>query len=288
MFSPFSPVKRLDRDRFEQDMQLPPAGTRYVMHFTPRSGSSWLADLATQTKSLGAPDECFNPNFMPNMSMAMNAADLVEYKSVLMRRRNMRDVFGFQITYHQMIKVFGSAEGFAARFPVSDWASFWLIREDIVAQAVSLFKMVETTIAHAPQTHMEEIAERDRGLVYDGEQVQRWLTHVLKAERGSEAFFAQTDTQPLRMSYERNLATIPRRVVNVMCGHLGLRLVREIPESTHRKIATGLNADFATQFRADFPNFLRDVAAEREERLARISDYGAVIEKARADLLTTI
>ena len=61
----------------------PAARTRFVMHFTPRSGSSWLTDLAEQTGRLGKPGECFNPNFLPRMAARLDAANMDEFVEVM-------------------------------------------------------------------------------------------------------------------------------------------------------------------------------------------------------------
>ncbi|APX14359.1 Stf0 family sulfotransferase [Tateyamaria omphalii] len=274
MWKTFASPAELDRDRFDKEIEKPAARTRYVMHFTPRSGSSWLTDLAMRTKRLSQPGECFNPNFMPRMTRALNARNMDEYIAILERRRNTRNVYGFQITHHQLIKVFGKNAAFAARFPVADWHSFFLIREDIVAQAVSLHKMVQTDISHAPQVSADDITERERAYAYDGAEIKRWLAHILAAEQGSEAFFAETGARPFRMSYERNLAVKPHRVVNTMCRHLGIaRLKTPPPDSTHSKVGTGQNTDYAARFRDEYPDVVAETDALRAPTLARLEEY---------------
>lgn len=280
MFNPFSSAKKLDRDRFDLEMQKAAASTRYVMHFTPRSGSSWLADLAKNTRRLGRLDESYNPNFMTNIAKAFNASNHDEYLEILLRRRKARDVFGFQITHHQMMKVFRSHGAFAKRFPTSDWYSFWLVREDIVAQAVSLYKMVQTDVTHAPHTDAAEIRKTDTTFEYDGDEIKRWLVHILMAERGTEAFFSEQGITPFRMTYERNHKNNPRRVTNMMLRYMGLKPINKTPESSHVKIATSKNSSFADQFKADFPGFIREVKEERAPMLARVENYLAVVEKA--------
>lgn len=272
----FSPLDRLDRDRFARDMQLPAARIKYVMHFTPRSGSSWITDLATRTHQLSEPGECFNPSFMPTMTRATNAATMNEYNAILMRRRNTRGVYGFQITDHQMQRVFGRRAAFAERFPADRWHSFFLIREDIVAQAVSLAKMVHTDISHAPQADAQQIAARERGFVYDGKDIRRWLLHLLEAEQGSESFFELAGIAPLRLSYERNVAAAPSEVLDLMCRHIGIPAIGGPPQtSSHRKVGTSQNADYAARFRAENAAFLDDIAQTRAGTLARLAQSPA-------------
>ncbi len=263
----------LNREKLAADMARPPAETRFVMFFTPRSGSSWVADLVTRSRRMGVLGEAFNPNFLPDMARAMNAPDLDTYCQVQMRRRARDGVFGFQITHHQLIRVFGTEADFIARF--GDWQGFWLVRRDIVAQAVSLWKMQTAHIAHAPQIRPDQIRAREAGLAYDGPQIRRWLEHVLVAEEATEALIARMGMTPLRMSYEHNITLKPSHLVNVMRRHLGLPTQRmKNLSSPHAKVGTRLNSDFAARFREDYADWLEEVAARRAPILEQITYYG--------------
>lgn len=263
----------LKREVFKTDMAKPPATILYVMHFTPWSGSSWVTELAHSTKRLSNPGELYNPNFLPRMAKAVNATSFEEYVAVLKRRRNTNGTYGFQITHHQLMKVFGSHQAFAREFPTSQWRNFWLIREDIVAQAVSLFKMVTTQLAHTNQTEIKKVIESDRTLDYDGDEIKRWVQHIRNAEIGTEAFFAENGITPFRLSYERNVFEGRERVVNLMAQHLELHKLPPPPENRHKKIATKLNEDFADRFRSDHARFVHDIEDDRATMLSLISDY---------------
>ncbi|HHL20346.1 MAG TPA: hypothetical protein ENJ52_02330 [Aliiroseovarius sp.] len=273
-------ARELDRARFDRDMARPMPETRFVMFFTPRSGSSWLCDLVNRSRRLGVLGEAFNPKFMPRMSRAMNAANLDEYCQVLPRRQARGGVFGFQITYHQLNAVFADEQDFLRRF--ASWHSFWLIRRDIVLQAVSLYKMQQTGLAHAPQATPERIGRRERDLAYDGDGIRHWLLHILAAERATEALIARAGFAPLRMSYERNTALKPNHLLNVMGRHMGLATMRMKPlRSPHGKIGTDLNTQFAERFRRDQSDLVARIEEERGPLLARIPRYGPKQRQAR-------
>ncbi|KIN62712.1 Stf0 sulfotransferase domain protein [Sulfitobacter noctilucicola] len=273
----FQDKETLNRERFAKDMMLPPAKIRYIMYFTPRSGSSWVTDIATRTKRLSNPGECYNPSFMPNMSKALNAANMREYQDILERRRNTNNVYGFQITYHQLKRVFGSDEAFIEMFPVDDWHSFWLIRENIVAQAISLFKMQQTQISHAPQTSDEELASKDSGFAYDGDEIKRWLSHILFAEQKNEELFENQGIKPFRLSYEQNTSIRPNRVLNTMGRHIGIPHMRmPLIESGHKRIATSINDVYAERFREEYADFVKEVDEKRQKTLSLIDNYRPV------------
>lgn len=273
MWKKFPRLGELDRDRFASDMALPLPAKQYVMYFTPRSGSSWITDIAGKTRKLSLPGEVFNPNFLPKITQSYNATTMDEYCAVLKRRRNTQDVFGFQITYHQLAAVFRNEADFLKRFPSP--TCFWLIRRDIVAQAVSLYKMVQTQVGHAPQLDADEILAREHSFIYDGPAIRHWMQHILSAEIKTEAMFARYGLSPLRMSYERNIALHPNHLVNVIGKHVGIAHMRMKPlQSAHSKIATARNDAFAAAFRSDYAGFVQEVAEQRSEMLSRIGEYG--------------
>lgn len=273
MWKAFPRPQDVDRERFERDMTRPFPDKQYVMYFTPRSGSSWVTDIAQKTQRLSVPGEVFNPNFLPQMTQVCNATNMDEYCESLKRRRNTDGVFGFQITYHQLAAVFRNEKDFLSRFPGP--LCFWLIRKDIVLQAVSLWKMQETQIAHAPQTTPEEIAEREVLLRYEGPAIRHWLMHIHNAELATEKMFARAGLRPLRMSYERNAEMTPNDIVNVMGRHIGIDHIDLPPlQSGHAKIATASNDLFALRFREENAAFLRKIDDQRGRMLWQLDDYG--------------
>lgn len=260
-----------DQERYERLLtNKKPAEKRYVVYFTARSSSSWLTDIARQTGRLSNPDECFNPNFVPEMSRAMNAGNMDQYIEALVRRRNTHGVFGCEVTFYQMRVTFGSAEAFMKHFQKA--AAFWLIREDIVQQAVSLYKMQTTQVTHKSQTDAESLAAAEKKFVYDREQIKYWLRHLLEKEIGTEKMFAQYDITPLRLSYEVITAMSAHQVVNVMARHIGLPPIPVGDLSTeHGKIGTSRNTEFATRFREEEADWMREVKATRSAWLSRIN-----------------
>lgn len=246
-----------------------PASIRYVIWFTARSGSSWLTDIASQTGRLSQPGECFNPAFVPVMAARMNAADPDQYIEILIRRRNTQGVFGCQLTFHDLQATFGGAEPFMRHFRADP--CFWLLREDIVLQAVSLAKKQQTRIAHSTQADAAARAAAERDFSYDAAQIKRFVTHLLRAETGTEEIFARYGLQPLRLSYERITAMGAETMVNVIAHHIG---APPIPAgqiaSGHSKLGTDRNAEYAARFRAEHAAMMAQIDADRAPRLAAI------------------
>ncbi|MEM6609203.1 MAG: Stf0 family sulfotransferase [Pseudomonadota bacterium] len=283
MWSDYPALHDLDRTAFARDRALPPAQIEYAIFFTPRSGSTWLTDVATRTGQIGRPDEAFNPRFLSRMMRSLNAGTLAEYCAVLRRRRSSGGVFGFEITHHQLRAVFGDHASFRAYFPRPK--IFWLIRRDIIAQAVSLYKMRQTRIAHATDAIFDDIAERDHDIVYSPDDIAHWVNHILVAEQRSERLFQEAGWQPMRLCYETNIRLGAKPTLNRMAEHLGLPPVMRAPSgaSVHRKIATSKNSDFSARFRAENASFVAAVARQRAPWLKKLRPYREQLDTLSAD-----
>ncbi len=266
LFNPLipNPARQTQIDR------LKPPRVSYAIYFTPRSGSSRVTEILAQTKQLGMASEAFNPNFMPNIAQNVQAQNLDEYLDHGRRWLSRQDrVFSFEITDHQLRAVFPDTQKFFDLFAAQP--CFWLIREDIVAQAVSLAKMVATNVAHTSSANSADIAAADQKFTYDRRDIKKWLKHILVAEENSEANFLAQGIQPRRLSYEQLADMTPEEVVTLFAAHLEFDSVA-MPtfDLKHQRLGTGRNQEFADRFRHDEAAFLENVAAIREPWLNRL------------------
>lgn len=262
-----------DPRQYQDTMKKPPARINYVIYFTPRSGSSWLTDVLVQTKRMSLANEAFNPNFIPDIARSLNASNIDQYVNALKRKHNNHGVYGFEITWHQLNLIFPQYDTFIEYFGTNP--AFWLIRRNIVAQAVSLAKMVTTNITHAPHSSEEERAAAELAFPYDKALIKYWLLHILVAERKSETLFADHCITPLRLCYEDMIATGAERVARVMMQHVGATWAQDtIITSHHEKLATLQNAEYADRFRSDCADFLHDVEQERSVWLNKVIELG--------------
>ncbi len=252
-----------------------PADTTLVIHFTPRSGSSWLSSILESTNRLGIGLELFNPNFVPNIARHYGARSLAEYVDMARHFSARGGVLSFEITSHQLAAVFEHPTDFFDTY--AGCPSYWLIREDIVSQAVSLSKMVQTKISHAPQAQTPARQAADAAFAYDGQDILKWLKHILAAERRSEQYFKDYGIAPFRMSYEGMIQNGAHGVLSRIAKAAGLPALPDGLEikSAHEKIATPKNDEFSERFRQQHRRFLSDVGAERAQW----------IDKARKDLV---
>lgn len=261
----------VDAQAYSRMVKRPLPRHRFVVYFTPRSGSSWLTDVLGQTRSMGCCNEVFNPGFMPNIASACNASNIHEYIEAIQRRLVTNDAFSFEITFHQLRAIFPGEQVFLRNF--RDCPSFWLVREDIVEQAVSLAKMVTTSVAHSPSASADDRVKSDTKFEYNPNLITKWLRHILAAERDNEDFFERTGIEPLRMSYERMFNISTNRLIRIMCDHAGIEeLKQETIKHQHEKIGTLKNKEFAERYRQEERALIEEIADERSPWLARLED----------------
>lgn len=239
----------------------------YSILFTPRSGSSWLTSVLSQTKMLGTPEEWFNPQLMPSSSRSKGARNIDQFIEAISRHEIHGNVFGFEITHHQLISVFGSDDKFMSRFGQATF--FWLIRKDIVAQGVSLDKMVKTNVSHSAINKDEDIKKGDVNYTYDPNSIKKWILHIRTAEKGTEKMLSTYGVSPIRISYEGITSSGEGEVTSMFFSNIGINAeVSESYCSGHRKIGTEKNNIFAERFRAENRDFLDSINSERAEMIS--------------------
>lgn len=258
-----------DPVRFRALLRRPAPELTYVMFFTPRSGSSWWHDVVQRTGQLGKPGESFNPNFVPGIAGAIKVASLDDYVAGVRRRFAVAGVFGFQITHHQINATFDGPDTFLRHF--NGEPSFWLIRRDIVAQAVSLHRKRQTNIAHRPHTDTAALRDSESRFHYDGPEIARWVKHIWAAERATDALVERSDFVPLRLCYEDLMPLGELGAANLVARHLGrVQLARITSPTPFEKIGTSRNVAFADRFRHEHASMMEEIDAERAARLAAL------------------
>ena len=264
---------KIDPERREKFAALPMPTHRLVIYFTPRSGSSWLTDVIRQSRHLGSGNEIFNPQFVSSIANGIQALGRDDYIEQVQRRFTTGNGrFSFEITSHQLDRLFPDPSPFMDAFNGPGCSAAWLIRKDIVAQAVSLAKMVTTQVSHTPQATEQERADADRSFTFDYELIKRWLIHIRNAERRSEELFMLYKIDPLRMCYEEMMVAGAAEVRGTIAKLLDVP-DKKWPALTpaHQKLGTSQNDDFSNRFREKDPAFLAEIEAERTEILKRLS-----------------
>jgi LPS sulfotransferase NodH len=183
----------------------------YVLCLTPRSGSTWLAALATKTGVLGLPREYFNPDTPLEDSGASDRAEYLD--DVLRAAATPNGVYGVKADFDQLATfIVGSP---VLRLPRPETSYVYLTREDVVLQSISYQKAAQSGVWNSRRTAREYRLDRDA----TWHHVRR-LTAMMRAW---ELAFATFGLSPLRITYEQ-LEKDPVEVLQRIATSVGVEL----------------------------------------------------------------
>jgi len=251
-----------------------PARYAYVVLFTPRSGSSLLTELCGRTGVLGYPGEIFRARSMYNPDtgggnfLKLPSQTIDAYADAARRWfKSEADVFGFQATASQIRPLLDSGSWWRL-FP--DLRYCMLTRQDIVAQAVSLYLMNISGVAHSSSGNTVSEWDRYSGAQYNASAIYRWIRHVFNMEWLMERHFSNTDA--LRITYEEFVAD-KGNILKRLARHVGVELegLPDMRSTEHQKLGHTRNAEWAARFRSENREVVSVIEADRgQQRIQEI------------------
>ncbi|GAB5377335.1 MAG: hypothetical protein AcusKO_37970 [Acuticoccus sp.] len=248
-------------------------GTRktFIIFFTARSGSSWLMDLCRSTGRLGRPGEIFNFAVKPHLK----AMPLDSAVAMMVERNTHGGVFGAEVTWGHLQDTFGGPEGLFEAFN-HEARMIILYREDIVAQAVSAMRRVQTKVGHAFQKDPSLRESGGKDFHYDEEFLRNTVRHRFRNEMKFERVFTSYDIEPLRISYERSMAN-PLGAVNAIARHIEEPLFTAMPTSDRIMLRGSRSHAFAERFRNENAEYVQGFQDRRTwlKMLATYDDVAA-------------
>ncbi len=240
-----------------------------ILCATPRSGSTLLCRMLSETGVAGRPKSYFHRPSMLSWATAVDVAadreDLETFKrvleAVLERGRGRSDVFGLRL----MRESYGSLAGWlealfpdhpsaAGRFEAAFGAPLYIYlrREDKVAQAVSRAMAEQTGLWHraADGRELERTAPAAEP-VYDADLIASHVAALSDLDEAWARWFHAEGIDPLRLSYEE-LAAAPGAQLRRILMRLGLDPAAAdgvVPSVA--KLADEVSAAWVRRFRAE-------------------------------------
>lgn len=266
-----NPFKKVVADAKKQARlkSQPMPDTRYCIHFTPRSGSTRIVGWCRSTRHLGDPREIYNPAFMRGRAQAFATASLEEFADIVPRKLQIDGIFGLEMTYRQLLMVFKTSDRFMEL--VRPTHHFWLIREDIVLQAVSSAKMVQTNIGHSVEATADEIMGSDAQFDYRPWELRNRVKQLHWMEQETEAMFKRHNLDVKRLSYEQVNAMQGDKTLALIADHIGAPTPEGLHVTdSHQKLGGSINAEYADKFRSENRRFLDGIEESRAEMIAKL------------------
>jgi len=237
----------------------PAPAVRYLVFFTPRSGSSLLTDLMSSTGVLGKPGEWFNHDLVSRARNTLpgGASTPEEFVQKIQRYRvSDNGVFGAQLVWPHLENIIEA--GCESSLVDRDEAIIVHLRQNIVAQAISLYLASESGYFHSSQANNARYLPS-----YSAEGIRSQLGNLLEQECNLSAYLQKHRSDRLRFSFYEELAENPQQTVNALGKFVGVECSSADIHSPRKKIATGINREFEERFRAEHADELLRLLGER-------------------------
>jgi LPS sulfotransferase NodH len=269
----------IDTDRLKAVESLGEPRSKYMIAITPRSGSSWLCDAMKKTHRFGTPDEALSAQHIPHIIKRIPGYTPEAYFRNVIRSWSSRNgVSGLKTSWFQFRNF---SEAMKDHSYLAGFRWVYLTRRDLAAQAVSLYKAVETSVFHTNVNHDLSALEKLAALDYRYEQIAEWYEHIAEQERGWQEYFYRHRIFPLCLSYEdidQNLAGAMQRLATFVGVNPDNVSLPDVPLA-FRKISDDRNGAWAQRFVLERSQRERAVAAERTPgQLAGVSGLSSVRE----------
>jgi LPS sulfotransferase NodH len=227
----------------------------YVIAMLPRTGSTALCSLMTQTGQLGYPEEYTNPRGpLQHWATRLAARDIVEYFDIIRRERaTPNGVFGMKTTYDDFKPL---VDGAAVSTLLGDVRFIYLTRRDFVAQAISEYIAEESGIWHRDRAmnvvHSAPIAD-PVDVDYNEQRIVDIIDRLTRMQQAWERFFVLYSVVPLRITYEEFCAGSPA-LIRRTAAYLGVEINADLCTATAEtsRMADDRNVEWAARFRSRF------------------------------------
>lgn len=255
-----SDIRKIFRDQvqdealMQQVKNISEPNIKYIVAITPRSGSSLLCDVMKNTHVFGNPGEILPQEFIPNIMQHAPAKNPDEYlKNVLKVLKSTNGISGLKTSWFQF-EAF--SDEMKDRTVLQQFKYIYLIRRDLFAQAVSLYKATSTSVFHSNIQHTSEALEKLSELEYDFEQIDEWYRHIQAQEAAWQAYFDEYRIFPLHVTYEDLEADVVT-VVKRIAAYLAIpekQVSKCKPDSIFTKLGDRSNIEWACRFALELDN----------------------------------
>ncbi len=243
----------------------------YIICATPRSGTTFLCDLLTETGIAGRPDSFFrlqsrrwwaeHLNVSTEKWTSVNAFDQHFLSAVLQEGTGQTSAFGMRLMWRDfdsLLKELNSIYPGIANDKAKLSAAFGppqfihLSREDKVAQAVSRLKAEQSGLWHinADGTERERLSP-EFSPVYDAQVISDLVLEYERHDTAWNNWFAQQDIKPLHIKYEE-LAIDPPTTLAKILSAIGLDpTVAKTAQPNTKRMANKESYEWVSRFRSD-------------------------------------
>ncbi|CAN5816774.1 Stf0 family sulphotransferase [soil metagenome] len=238
----------------------------YLICATPRSGTTLLCDLLTQTGQAGAPQSYYRRQDMGGRAkgwgLAQDASvafDRAYLDAVLRAGAGETDVFGLRLMWgtvgelcERLDRLFPEVKTTADLLAQAFGAVTYVhvSRQDKVAQAISLLRAEQSGLWHLAADGTERQRSGPAGVIgYDERRLVALVDELERDDAAWAGFFADAGVTPVSVRYE-DLAVRPEAVVGEILQGLGCASTSPVAPRTAR-MADEISQAWRARFREE-------------------------------------
>jgi LPS sulfotransferase NodH len=227
----------------------------YLVCATSRSGSNLLCGLLRGTGVAGQPEAYFAHELEPCWARRWGASGPGEYVHRAIREGSgANGVFGAKVLWLHLPNLLVKLEAVQGRREMEERALLestfpglrlvWIRREDVVAQAVSFARAMQTD-----QWTALDPRRPDRAPRFDFAQIHRFVGEIEEQNAAWKRWFRANGLTPFGVSYEDLVADM-EGVTRRLLEFLGVAVPEDAPiEPQHARQADSVNAEWAARYR---------------------------------------
>ena len=240
----------------------------YIIGSTPRSGSTLLCDLLSDTGMAGCPNSYFRREdycwWAEQLSVSTaewrdeHEFDQSYLTAVLQQGAAGTPVFGLRLMWESVADLskrldtlYPNLGSDNARFQAAFGTPVYLhlSREDKVAQAVSLLRAEQSGLWHVNSDGTErERLKAGHAPVYNADDLSKLFTELKEDDECWIRWFDEQEIEPVHITYE-GLVADPQAALATVLSALGLDpAVAEAAEPRTAKLANRESREWATRF----------------------------------------
>ena len=257
----------------EQAPHLQMGYESYIICTSPRSGSTLLCQLMTNTNVAGVPNSYFHkpslanwmevhgiaPNSLGNRSETLEAVLKKAHKTGtaetgMFGLRLQGGSLNYFLDQLKLLHPEQNSDVERLNTTFGETAFIFLSRKNKLEQAISCVKAMQTGLWHTAEngTEFERLAP-PQPPYFDAKAIRQHIAEFEEDDQRWEHWFTKESIQPLRLSYE-DLAKDSVATLNTVLKALGLQTSSTIgTKAPLRKMDNELNEEWATLYRT-IPN----------------------------------
>lgn len=243
----------------------------YLICATPRSGTTLLCDLLTETGKAGVPHSYFRRQDIPWRAERWGVSqgdpsDLGEFdraylEAVLRVGTGATEVFGLRLMWGTVAELCDRLGGlFAGELTTAALLNkafgplsyVHVFREDKVAQAISLLRAEQSGLWHLAADGTERQRSGPPALIgYDDARLVEIVDELERDDAAWTAYFAESGISPVKVRYE-DLAVQPDREIQKVLDALGYSSMLTAPAVPRTaKMADHITHEWRERFRQE-------------------------------------